>query len=111
MAKSIVACGQEVREVRCCSSRGQGGRTGERSGPMTGKTDFTEEEWKLVLEGPPTAGMVVLTAQRGGTIRESVAMARAYAEARQQHGESQLLDEIVAAKPEIDHTRYHSVEE
>ena len=78
---------------------------------MTGKTDFTEEEWKLVLEGPPTAGMVVLTAQRGGTIRESVAMARAYAEARQQHGESQLLDEIVAAKPEIDHTRYHSVEE
>src|SRR3989440_4181923 len=78
---------------------------------MTGKADFTQEEWKVVLEGPPSAGMIVLTAQRGGTIRESVAMARAYAEARQQHGESQLLDEIVAAKPEIDHTRYHSVEE
>jgi hypothetical protein len=27
------------------------------------------------------------------------------------HGESELLDEIVAAKPERDHTRYHSVEE
>ena len=62
---------------------------------MTGKADFTQEEWKVVLEGPPSAGMIVLTAQRGGTIRESVAMARAYAEARQQHGESQLLDEIV----------------
>ena len=78
---------------------------------MTGKADFTEEEWKVVLEGPPSAGMIVLTAQRGGTIRESVALARSYVEARQQHGESQLLDEIVAAKPQMDHTRYHSVEE
>jgi hypothetical protein len=78
---------------------------------MTGKVDFTQEEWEVVLEGPPSAGMIVLTAQRGGTIRESLAIARAYVEARQQHGESQLLDEIVAAKPEIDHTRYHSVEE
>jgi len=32
-------------------------------------------------------------------------------EARQQHGESELLDEIVAAKPERDHTHYHSPEE
>jgi hypothetical protein len=78
---------------------------------MTGKADFTPEEWDQVLEGPPAAGLIVLTAQRGGTLRESFAIARAYVDARQQHGESQLLDEIVAAKPEIDHTRYHSVEE
>ncbi len=78
---------------------------------MTGKADFTPEEWKLVLEGPPTAGMVVLTAQRGGSIREAFAIAKAYVEARQQHGESELLDEIVAAKPELDHTRYRSPEE
>jgi hypothetical protein len=78
---------------------------------MTGKADFTEQEWDLVLEGPPSAGMFVVTAQRGGTIRETLAIARAYVEARQQHGESELLDEIVAAKPEIDHTRYHSLEE
>lgn len=38
-------------------------------------------------------------------------MAKACVEARGQHGESELLDEIVAAKPERDHTRYHSVEE
>jgi hypothetical protein len=38
-------------------------------------------------------------------------MAKAYVEARQYHGESELLDEIVSAKPEIDHTRYHSAEE
>ena len=78
---------------------------------MSGKADFTAEEWDLVLEGPPTAGMIVLTAQRGGTFRESIAMAKAYGEARQQHGESELLDEIVSAKPEIDHTRFHSYDE
>jgi hypothetical protein len=78
---------------------------------MTGKVDFTQQEWDLVLEGPPSAGMIVVTAQRGGTIRETLAIAKAYAEARQRHGESELLDEIVAAKPEIDHTRYHSVAE
>ena len=78
---------------------------------MTGKADFTQDEWELVLEGPPSAGMIVVTAQRGGSIRETLAIAKAYVEARQQHGESELLDEIVAAKPEVDHTRYHSVEE
>jgi hypothetical protein len=36
---------------------------------------------------------------------------KAYVEARKHHGESELLDEIVSAKPEIDHTRYHSAEE
>ncbi len=78
---------------------------------MTGRADFTEEEWELVLEGPPSAGMIVVTEQRGGSFRESIAMAQAYLEARRQHGESELLDEIVAAKPERDHMRYHSVEE
>jgi hypothetical protein len=38
-------------------------------------------------------------------------MAKAYAEARQQHGKSELLDDIVAAKPERDHTHYHSADE
>ena len=78
---------------------------------MTGKAAFTEQEWKTILEGPPSAGMIVITAGRGGTIRETFAMSKAYAEARQQHGSSELLDEIVTAKPHIDHTRYHSFEE
>ena len=76
---------------------------------MTGKADFTEDDWRIVLEGPPTAGMIVVTAQRGGTFRETLAIAKAYIEARTHHGESELLDEIVANKPEIDHTRYSSV--
>ena len=78
---------------------------------MTTKADFSPEDWKLILEAPPSAGMIVVTAQRGGSFRESIAMAKAYVEARQQHGESELLDEIVAAKPERDHSHYHSAEE
>ena len=78
---------------------------------MTSKADFTTEEWQLILEAPPSAGMIVVTAQRGGTFRETIAMAKAYVEARKQHGKSELLDAIVAAKPERDHTHYHSPDE
>src|SRR5580704_3967387 len=78
---------------------------------MTTKADFSPEQWDAVLEGPPSAGVIVATATRGGTFRESIALSRAYVEARAQHGASELLDEIVAAKPEVDHTRYHSAEE
>ncbi len=78
---------------------------------MTGKADFSEEEWRQVLEAPPSAGMIVITAQSGGSIRESFSMAKAYTEARQRHGESQLLDEVVSTKPEVDRTRTGSKEE
>ena len=78
---------------------------------MTTKAAFSPEEWKVVLEGPPTAGMIVVTAARGGTFRETIAMAKAYTQARAEHGGSELLDEIVATKPEMDRTRYHSAEE
>ncbi len=78
---------------------------------MTGKADFTEDEWKTVLEGPPSAGLMVIASDRGGSIRETFSMAKAYTEARKQHGDSELLDELANAKPEVDHTRYHSPEE
>jgi hypothetical protein len=76
---------------------------------MTGKADFTAEEWELVREGPPTAGIVALMADKGGTFRESWALARAYADARKEHGESELLDALVAEKPDI--RRYKTQEE
>ena len=78
---------------------------------MTTKAAFSPEEWKVVLEGPPAAGMIVITAARGGMFRETVAMSKAYAEARAEHGDSELLDEIVTARPQMDHTRYRSAEE
>ena len=78
---------------------------------MTGKSDFTEQEWDTVLEGPPAAGMIVATASRGGTFRESFAIAKSYTEARQEHGASELLDAMVSAKPEVDRHLGHSPEE
>ena len=78
---------------------------------MTTKQAFTDTEWEEILEGPPGAGMLVISAQRGGMWKETISMAKAYAEARTEHGNSELLDEIVAAKPKVDHSRYHSPEE
>ena len=60
---------------------------------MTTKAAFSPEEWKVVLEGPPTAGMIVVTAARGGTFRATIALAKAYAEARGKQGKSEPLDE------------------
>ena len=78
---------------------------------MTTKADFTDEEWKQVLEGPTSAGMIVATAERGGTFRETFAMAGAYTDARKEHGASELLDEIVSARPKTDRIKAHSKEE
>jgi hypothetical protein len=78
---------------------------------VTRKTDFTEQEWKEILEGPTSAGLLVIGSDRGGSIRETFSMARAYSDARQQHGASELLDDLVASKPEIDRTRVRSPEE
>jgi len=78
---------------------------------MTGSVDFTAEEWEVVREGPTSAGMIVSMAQRGGSFREVFAMAKAYTEARKDHGDSALLDELVSSKPEVDRTKAHSAEE
>jgi len=78
---------------------------------MAGKTDFTLEEWELVLVGPPSAGLIVVTAQRGGVFSETFAIGKAYTEARRLHGSSQLLDEIVGARYDRRHTRYRSAAE
>jgi hypothetical protein len=77
---------------------------------MTGKAAFTDEEWDLLREAPGNAGMLVVTADGGGTFRETFALARAYADARKQHGASELLDELVAAGPKRG-PRFHSTEE
>jgi hypothetical protein len=78
---------------------------------MTTHADFTEEEWKTVLEGPTSAGMIITTAERGGSFRESFAMAKAFAEARQEHGASELLDEVVGHRPKTERVKAHSKEE
>ena len=78
---------------------------------MTGKPDFSEDEWKLLREAPTSAGMVVMESDRGGVIRESFSMAKAYTDARREHGSSRLLDDVVSEKPEVDRTRFGSEQE
>ena len=69
---------------------------------MTSKADFNAEEWSTVVEGPLLAGLRVVAADRGGTIRESVAIGRVYNEARQAHGQSELLDALASSPPGVD---------
>jgi len=77
---------------------------------MTGKSAFTEQEWDLLREAPANAGLLVVTADGGGTFRETYALAKAYADARKEHGASEFLDELVAAGPKRG-PRAHSNEE
>src|SRR5207237_10450544 len=76
---------------------------------MTGKAHFTDEEWNLLREGPPTAGLVALSASSGGSFRESWAIAKVYAEAREERGPSKLLGDLVADKPKMQ--RFGSADE
>jgi hypothetical protein len=75
---------------------------------VTSKADFNAEDWSTVVDGPLYAGVRVIAADRGGTLRESVAMSRVYQEARTHHGDSPLLDELLKAPPTIDAQRVQS---
>ncbi len=78
---------------------------------MTTKTDFNAEQWSAIVEGPPLAGMIVIAAERGGTLRESIEMSRAYTDARQGQPGGELIDELLKSPPSIDPARYSSPEE
>ena len=69
---------------------------------MTSKADFNAEDWSTVVDGPLYAGLRVIGAARGGTLRETMAMGRVYQEARAQQGTSPLLDELIKSPPAID---------
>ena len=72
---------------------------------MTTKADFNAEEWATVTDGPLYAGMYLISADRGGTLREGIAMGRVYQTAREQHGDSELLDDLLKSAPSIDPDR------
>ena len=72
---------------------------------MTRKADFNAEEWSKVVDGPLYAGMRVISAERGGTLRETAAMGRVYQEARERQGANELLDELIKTPPSIDPER------
>jgi len=78
---------------------------------MTKKADFNAEEWSQILETPPLAGMIVVAAERGGTLRESIQMSHAYRDARQADMGPELLEEIVESAPEFNPREFEDPEE
>jgi hypothetical protein len=72
---------------------------------MTKKGAFNADEWQTLVEAPMLAGLYVASSGRGGALRESLAMAHVYADVRQTHGESELLDELAATPPALDPSR------
>ncbi len=71
---------------------------------MTTKAAFNAEEWSEVVRAPALAAMLVVAAERGGTLRETVALQRSYAQAREQHREG-LLRELLTTPPALDPSR------
>jgi|SRR5215207_2986514 len=71
---------------------------------MTTKADFNAEEWSRLSTAPAMTAMTVALADRGGVLRESMSMARAYAEARRDDA-SDLVREIVSTPPALDPTQ------
>ena len=69
---------------------------------MTRRAAFNADEWAAVVDAPVYAALRVIAASHGGRLRESLALSRAYQDARAHHGESELLDELVKSPPAID---------
>src|SRR4051812_34880662 len=69
---------------------------------MMSQAGFSSDEWSILAEAPLLAGARIVAAERGGTLRERLAIGRGDAAARELHGESALLDELVASSPSIE---------
>jgi hypothetical protein len=66
---------------------------------MTAKTDFTADEWKLVLESPMVASIAITAAAPSGLfgiLKESFASGRALLEAKSDPGANELIKAVVA---------------
>ena len=68
---------------------------------MTTKAAFNAEEWSLIATAPYLTGMLVVAADRGGTVRETMAISRAYETSRAYYTDG-LLKEILSTPPAID---------
>jgi hypothetical protein len=68
---------------------------------MTSKAAFNAEEWATVSSAPSLAALKVIAAQRGGTVRESLAAQRAFADALQNEP-GPLLREILTTPTALD---------
>jgi hypothetical protein len=68
---------------------------------MTTKAAFNAEEWSVVTSAPSLAALMVVAAHRGGTIRESLAAQRAFADTLAKEP-GPLLREMLTAPTPLD---------
>jgi hypothetical protein len=78
---------------------------------MTEKADFDAASWEKISGAPAIAAMYVITAEKGGTIRESMAVGKVYAEAREKSTGSPLVDEIVASLSSVTPNQFENKEQ
>jgi hypothetical protein len=68
---------------------------------MTDKAAFNADEWTTLANAPALVGMLVIAADKGGTVRETLAAQRAYAQAAAKEP-GELLRAILTTPASID---------
>ena len=78
---------------------------------MTRKDQFNAEEWDQITQGPPLAAILVITASRGGSVRESLSVGDVYKDARAAKDAPELVGQLLASPPRLDPGKASSAEE
>ncbi len=67
---------------------------------MTKKSDFSQEEWTLLLDVPPAIGTAIMHAGRSGlgSMKEAMALASGILGAREGYDGNELIDSLVNAR-------------
>jgi hypothetical protein len=68
---------------------------------MTSKAVFNAEDWAVITTAPTLAGLAVANADRGGRLRESLAIPKAYTAAREREPAG-LMAEVLTTPPTMD---------
>ncbi len=71
---------------------------------MTRKADFNADEWSDLTGAPALAAIAVAAADRGGTLREGLALARVYQEARSA-SHTELVEALITSPPGVQPVR------
>ena len=67
---------------------------------MSTESDFTDEQWQLLLDTPALVGAATMVCSRSGlgTIKEAFALTRGLLDVSHEHDENQLIQAVVEAR-------------
>lgn len=77
---------------------------------MTQKAVFDADEWETLTGAPALAAAAVSAAERGGSVRESLALARMYAEARAANEHTELIGSLFESPPALHREQVQGVD-